>query len=68
MQKVFYSGYLRHHGLKAQMVYLLIGIVGSIFITELFPKGNGVLNMSGVNDYLCWLMSGHSHTISTAMA
>jgi len=54
IQRAFYSGYLRHHGLKAQVVYLPIGIVGSIFITELRQNDNGVLN-----NYLCWLLSGH---------
>jgi hypothetical protein len=55
----FYSGYICHHSLKAQVVYLPIGIVGSIFITELCQNNNGLLNMSGLNDYLCWLLSGH---------
>ncbi len=59
IQRAFYSGYLRHHGLKAQVVYLPIGIVGSIFITELCHNDNGILNMSGLNDYVCWLLSGH---------
>lgn len=27
--------YLTRHGLKAQIVYLTIGIIGSVFITEL---------------------------------
>jgi hypothetical protein len=59
IQRAFYSGYLRRHGLKAQVIYLPIGIVGSIFITELRQNDNGVLNMSNLNDYLCWLLSGH---------
>ena len=41
------------------MVYLPIGLIGSIFITEICQNDNGVLNMSGLNDYLCWLLSGH---------
>jgi hypothetical protein len=40
--------------------YLPIGLIGSIFITEIRQNDNGVLNMSGLNDYLCWLLSGHS--------
>jgi hypothetical protein len=60
IQHAFYSGYLHCHGLKAQVVYLLIGLVGSVFITELCQNNNGVLNMSGLNDYLCWLLSGYS--------
>jgi len=59
IQWAFYSGYLRRHGLTAQVVYFPIGIVGSIFITELRQNHNGVLNMSNLNDYLCWLLSGH---------
>ena len=42
------------------MVYLPVGLIGSIFITEISQNDNGVLNMSGLNDYLCWLLSGHS--------
>jgi hypothetical protein len=60
IQWAFYSGYLRHHGLKAQVVYLSIGLVGSVLITELRQNDNGVLNMNGLNDYLCWLLSGYS--------
>jgi hypothetical protein len=59
IQRASYSGYLRRHGLKAQVVYLPIGIVGSIFITELRQNDNGVLNMSNLNDYLWWPLSGH---------
>ncbi len=53
-----YSGYLRRHGLKAQVVYLPIGIVGSIFSTELRQNDNGVQNISGLNNYLVELLSG----------
>ncbi len=35
IQQAFYSGYLCRHGLKAQVVYLPIGVIGSVFITEL---------------------------------
>jgi hypothetical protein len=35
IQWAFYSGYLCRHGLKAQVVYLPIGIIGSVFITEI---------------------------------
>jgi hypothetical protein len=59
IQRAFYSGYFCKHGLKAQVVYLPIGLIGSIFITKICQKDNGVLNMSGLNDYLCWLLSGH---------
>ncbi len=40
------------------MVYLPIGIFGSVFITKLRQNDNGVQNMSGLNDYLLELFSG----------
>lgn len=57
-QRAFYSGYLRRHGLKAQVVYLPIGIIGSVFITELRQNDNGVQNISGLNNYLVRLLQG----------
>jgi hypothetical protein len=59
IQQAFYLGYLCKHGLKVQVVYLPIRLIGSIFITEICQKDNGILNTSGLNDYLCWLLSGH---------
>jgi len=59
VQRAFYSGYLRKHGLKAQVVYLPIGIIGSVLITELRQNDIGLLNMSGLNDYLVGLLSGN---------
>ena len=38
---------------------LPIGIIGSVFITELRQNDNGVLNMSGLSDYLVSLLSGN---------
>jgi hypothetical protein len=58
VQRAFYSGYLRRHGLNAQVVFLPIGIIGSVFITELRQNDNGVLNMSGLNEYLLELLHG----------
>ena len=58
IQRAYYSGYLRRHGLKAQVVYLPIGIIGSVFITELRQNDNGVQNISGLNDYLVALFVG----------
>ena len=58
IQRAFYSGYLRRHGLKAQVVFLPIGIIGSVFITELRQNDNGVQNISGLNDYLVQLLEG----------
>jgi hypothetical protein len=59
IQRAFYSGYLRHHGLKAQVVYLPIGVIRLVFITELRQNDSGLLNMSGLNDYLVGLLSGN---------
>jgi hypothetical protein len=59
IQRAFYSGYLCHHGLKAQVVYLPIGVIGLVFITELWQNDSGLLNMSGLNDYLVGLLWGN---------
>jgi hypothetical protein len=59
VQRAFYSGYLRSHGLKAQVVYLPIRIVGSVFISEIRQNDNGTLNMSGLSDYLVDLLTGN---------
>ena len=59
MQRAFYSGYFRCHGLKAQVVYLPIGIICSVFIETLRQNNNGVQNISGLNDYLVRLLFGH---------
>ena len=58
IQRAFYSGYFRDHGLKAQVVYLPIGIIGAVYIAEIRQNDNGVLNMSGLNDYLVELLHG----------
>lgn len=58
VQRALYSGYLRWHGLKAQVVYLPIGIIGSVFITELRQNDNGVQNISRLNNYLIDLLGG----------
>ena len=55
IQRAFYSGYFRLHGLKAQIVWLPIGIIGCVFITELRQNDNGVQNISGLNNYLVQL-------------
>ncbi len=59
IQRAFYSGYLCCHELKAQVVYLPIGIIGSVFITEIWQNDSGVLNMSRLNDHLVGLLSGN---------
>ena len=52
VQRAFYNRYFRGHGLKAQVVHLPNGMIGSIFICSLRHNDNGVQNLSGLNDYL----------------
>jgi hypothetical protein len=42
IQRAVYFGYLKRHVLKVQIVYLPIGLIGSVFITELRQNDNGV--------------------------
>ena len=41
-QWAFYSVYFKQHGLKAQIVYLPIGLIGCVFIMELRQNDNEV--------------------------
>jgi hypothetical protein len=59
IQRPFYSGYLHCHGLKAQVVYLPIGVIGLVFITELRQINSRLLNMSRLNDFLVGFLSGN---------
>jgi hypothetical protein len=59
IQRAFYSGYFKKHGLKAQVVWLPIGVIGSVFITSIRQNDNGVQNISGLNDYLVELLHGN---------
>jgi hypothetical protein len=56
IQRAYYSGYLRDHGMKAQVVFLPNGMVGSVFVASIRHNDNGVLNMSGLNAYLVSLL------------
>jgi hypothetical protein len=58
IQREFFLGFFYHHGLKAQVVFLPIGLIGSVFIAELQHNDTGVLNMSGLNDYIVWIFDG----------
>jgi hypothetical protein len=49
--------YFRGHGLKAQVLLLPNGMIGSIFICSLRHNDNGVQNLSGLNDYLVQLLA-----------
>ena len=51
-----FSHYFGGHGLKAQVVLLPNGMIASIFICSLRHNDNGVLNLSGLNDYLVSLI------------
>jgi hypothetical protein len=55
----FYSGYLCCHGLKSQVVNVPIGVIGPVFITELWQNNSRLLNMNGLNDYLVGLLLGN---------
>ena len=59
IQRSFYSGYFKAHGLKAQVVYLPIGIIGSVFIDSIRENDNGMQNISGLNDYVMELLRHH---------
>ena len=57
-ERVFYSGYFKKYGLKAQVVWLPIGLIGSVFIKIIRQNDNGVQNISGLNEYLVKLLRG----------
>ena len=56
IQRSFYSGYFRDHGLKVQVVYLPNGFIGSVWIGSLAHNDQGMQNFSGLNDYLITLL------------
>ena len=58
LQWAFYSGYFCYHGLKAQVLYLPNGMIGSIFVATLAHNDQGMQNLSGLNDYLMDLFQG----------
>lgn len=57
IQRAFYSGYFTSHGLKSQVIVLPNGMVRSIFIAGPRQSDRGLLNMSGLNEYLATLFS-----------
>jgi hypothetical protein len=65
-QRAFYLRYFHEHGLKAQVVYLPIGLIGSIFIIKIRQNNNGILNMSGFVGF-CWAIKyvdfSHAFTV-----
>ena len=52
VQRAFYSGYFAGHGLKAQVLSLPNGMIGSIFVSSIRNSDSGILNLSGLNEYL----------------
>ena len=52
IQRAFYSGYCKKHGIKFQSVVLPNGMFGSIFAASLRHNDMGMLNMSGLVDHL----------------
>ena len=52
MQRAFYSGYFRGHGLKYQHILLPNGLYGSVWGTSHTYNDVGVANLSGLEDYM----------------
>ena len=52
IQRAFYSGYFRGHGLKYQHILLPNGLFGSVWGTATNYNDTGVANMSGLEDYM----------------
>ena len=52
IQKAFYSGYFRGHGLKYQHILLPNGLYGSVWGASHSHNDVGIANLSGLEDYL----------------
>ena len=52
LQKSFYSGYFKEHGIKYQNLLLPNGLYGSVWGASTSYNDMGILNMSGLIDYL----------------
>ena len=52
LQKAFYSGYFREHGIKYQNLLLPNGLYGSVWGAASSYNDMGILNMSGLIEYL----------------
>jgi hypothetical protein len=53
-----FLGFICRHALKALVVFLPIELIGSVFIAEQQQNDTGVLNTSGLNDYLVRILDG----------
>lgn len=51
------SAYFRAHGLKAQVVFLPNGMIGSVYIASMRHNDNGILNMSNLANALATLLA-----------
>ena len=58
VQRAFYSGYFKGHGLKSLVVFLPNGMIGSVYIASLAHNDRGLVNLSGLGDYLVELLGG----------
>ena len=56
LQRPFWSGYFKRHGLKYQTVLVPNGMFGSVYGASLTECDIGVLNMSGLVDYLSGIL------------
>ena len=61
MQRAFYSGYFRGHGLKYQHILLPNGLYGSVWGTSHTYNDVGVANLSGLEDYLFAVLEVDEH-------
>jgi hypothetical protein len=62
LQREFYSRYFRAHGIKYLSVLLPNGLTGAVFGASLSTNDNGMINLSGISDYLLQLLNPmHSH-------
>ena len=52
MQRAYYSGYFRAHGLKYQHVLLPNRLFGRVWVTSTSYNDIGLANLSGLDDYL----------------
>jgi hypothetical protein len=57
IQRAFFTGYLRKHGLKFQHLLLPNGMYGSVWGSSIAHNDTGILNISGLVDYLQDILS-----------
>ena len=67
VQRSFYSGYFGHHGMKVQALTLPNGMFGSVYIGAIRVSDSGLLNMSGLDNYLCGLFREFNSAMETAL-